>query len=548
MTYTRERSRGQTLDRRRFLKNALGANILAHLPAELLAQRASGTDADDWDAGSLRHLLPAVSDSRMLIKASFYEPLSSAPVLVVGNRRFIGRMNDTQGQFWQFDADDLDAGRPYMLQLRSSRNEALCEPWELATFPAPEASVGSFRLLIYTCAGGHDSLGFLPATVRNRLFRRALSFGPQAVVANGDHVYWDILSPRGGQILAQTDIARGIAGDFNRSALVLGNDNETVLKSVVTPQIVPVYGTTFRSTPVFFLQDDHDHFENDEATDEMVTFPPSWFMIQLARATQKLFYPEFLPDANRPANLPWSSSGDRASGVSESFGTLRYGDLAEVLLYDVRRTMTIAGPTSVFIGPEVERWLDARTGDSDSRHLVHVPSSPLGWSAGKWGEWYPDILGDDQRLTTDVPKPYWQSGWLAQHDRIVRSLTGMRDRSPLIISGDLHALALGKMLRSGAMDLASNPINIALAGPISTGDNLWPSAFRGVGPNTPAHVDMAESLSPLEQHGFTLVDFEPNQIRLRLFRWDEKSQDPAEIDGLMPFHSAVIPRGGSLPG
>src|SRR5215212_8576912 len=109
-----------------------------------------------------------------------------------------------------------------------------------------------------------------------------------------------------------------------------------------------------RSSPVFFLQDDHDYFENDEATNEIVTFPPSWFMLQLARATQQLYYPEFLPDRERPANLPWSSAGDRVSGLSESFGTLRYGRLAEILLYDVRRTLTLAGPSAVFVDPEVE--------------------------------------------------------------------------------------------------------------------------------------------------------------------------------------------------
>ena len=120
-----------------------------------------------------------------------------------------------------------------------------------------------------------------------------------------------------------------LAGTFDRSAPVLGSDNETVLKRAAGPQIAPVYGTDFRSTPVFFMQDDHDYFDNDEATDEVVTFPPSYFMLQLARATQSMYYPEFLPDAARPLGLPWSSSGDRPWGVSESFGTLRYGRLAE---------------------------------------------------------------------------------------------------------------------------------------------------------------------------------------------------------------------------
>jgi hypothetical protein len=39
--------------------------------------------------------------------------------------------------------------------------------------------------------------------------------------------------------------------------------------------------------------------------------------------------------------------------------------------------------------------------------------------AGKWGEWYPDILDRDGRLTINLPKPYWQSGWLKQHERKV---------------------------------------------------------------------------------------------------------------------------------
>ena len=65
-------------------------------------------------------------------------------------------------------------------------------------------------------------------------------------------------------------------------------------KRAAGPQIVPVYGTDFRSIPVFFLQDDHDYFENDVATDEIITFPPSYFMLQLARATQNMLYLEFL--------------------------------------------------------------------------------------------------------------------------------------------------------------------------------------------------------------------------------------------------------------
>ena len=71
------------------------------------------------------------------------------------------------------------------------------------------------------------------------------------------------------------------------------------MKKAVGPQIADLYGTMMRSTPVFFLQDDHDYFENDEADDKLVTLPPDPFMLNLARASQLLYYPEFLPDAHR---------------------------------------------------------------------------------------------------------------------------------------------------------------------------------------------------------------------------------------------------------
>ena len=452
-------------------------------------------------------------------------------------------MNDTRGEFWQFYAEGLDAGRQYSLSLSTTSGTTLCEPWNLSTFPDSSARATQCRILFFTCAGGHDTFGFVPAQTRNRLLRRALSYQPHAAVANGDHVYWDLLAPRGSAWLGATADARRLAGTFSRSAVVFGHTNEDVLMRAAGPQITPVYGTDFRSTPVFFLQDDHDYFDNDEATPEMVTFPPSWFMVQLARATQRLYYPEFLPDDARPANLPWSWAGGRDPAVSESYGTLRFGRLLEIVLYDVRRTMTLAGPTAVFVDPEVEHWLRARAASPDVTHFVHVPSNPPGWSAGKWGEWYPDVLGSDNKLTVASQKPYWQEGWLKQHDRLMASLAAMKRRTPLVISGDLHAVALARMLRCGGLDVSRNPITTVLAGPISTGANNWPSAFRGVGASIPAHLDMREEISPIEQHGFTLVDFLPDRIVLRFFKWDLRTQSPDAIDTLEPFHTAeLLPR------
>ena len=85
----------------------------------------------------------------------------------------------------------------------------------------------------------------------------------------------------------------------------------------------------------------------------------------------------------------------------------------------------------------------------DVEHLVHAPSLPPGWSSGKWCDWYPDLLGKDGELTTLDSKPYWQPGWLAQHDRIMTALSAMKARAPLMVGGDLHAIAAGQIRRSG---------------------------------------------------------------------------------------------------
>jgi len=539
------------MNRRDFLRMSSVGTLLAEVPQEILAQSAKFTSVATknattvWDRGRLLHLLPTVSDREMLIKASFERGLAAAPLLRVGTHTVAGRMSDTRGECWQFHARGLEPGRRYRLSLASggkSGGEPLCQDWELATFPAPDARPERMRVLFYTCAGGHEALGFLPATVRNRMLRRGLSFGPDAVIANGDHVYWDLRSSLTAKTQGASQAALQIAGRPDRSAAIFGTDNELMLKRSAGPQIVPVYGTDFRSTPVFFVQDDHDYYDNDDAYDEIVTFPPDHFMTQMARATQELYYPEFLPDATRPAGLPGASYAGRALPVSESFGTLRYGRLLEVLLYSVRRTMTMAGPSAVFLEDTVEAWLKARMAATEIAHVVNAPSNPPGWTAGKWGEWYPDLLGADGNLTLEKPKRYWQSGWLKQHDRLMAAMSAMRGRVPLAMSGDLHAIALGRILRTGTEDLSANPVIAVLTGSVGTRSTGWPSGVRKIGAQPSLHLQMEEIIKPIEQHGFTIADFTPDKVVLRMFKWDLKTQAPEALDTLEPFYALELAR------
>ena len=113
-------------------------------------------------------------------------------------------------------------------------------------------------------------------------------------MANGDHIYWDLHTWQGenaGQLShpsvtvselrdAESQlqpvfarIERGRQSNFDFSASVFGASNETAMKAAAGPQIVPVYGSDFRSVPVFFLQDDHDkHWENDAVTDDIASY------------------------------------------------------------------------------------------------------------------------------------------------------------------------------------------------------------------------------------------------------------------------------------
>src|SRR5258705_4983166 len=167
-------------NRRDFLRASTAAALSAAVPADLFAQSetARSSPGTNWDSGSVRHLLPTVSDSRMLVKVSFTAPVEGEPRLRVGDLTVRGRMGDTRGEHWHFYATDLAPGRRYPLSLVGSNGRALCQPWELATFPGPRDRPNRFRLLIYTCGGGHHGHQIPPTPVRNRLLWRGLSLHP----------------------------------------------------------------------------------------------------------------------------------------------------------------------------------------------------------------------------------------------------------------------------------------------------------------------------------------------------------------------------------
>jgi hypothetical protein len=191
-------------------------------------------------------------------------------------------------------------------------------------------------------------------------------------------------------------------------------------------------------------------------------------------------------------------------------------------------------PDSRMVPKAIERWLVKRTRKTPAAHYSHMCGTPILWTAGKYAEWYPDILVDGQ-LRIDVDKPYWPDGWDDQHDRLVRAASARRDRIPLWIQGDLHCSALGLMTETRGDDLSKNPIVALGVGTPGTGTPGFPSGFRGVKPKPSLTVQADEILEPLEENGFSLIDYTAREIKVSMFRWNHRTDPEAAIDTLEPF-------------
>ena len=71
-------------------------------------------------------------------------------------------------------------------------------------------------------------------------------------------------------------------------------------------------------------------------------------------------------------------------------------------------------------------------------------------------------------LTRERDKYMWQAGWWNQHQRLVKSLNAQKQRSGIVLSGDLHAIGHAALERSGDIDLSKHPVHSVLPGTLGT--------------------------------------------------------------------------------
>ena len=69
----------------------------------------------------------------------------------------------------------------------------------------------------------------------------------------------------------------------------------------------------------------------------------------------------------------------------------------------------------------------------------------------------------------------------------------------------------------------------------------WPSIARGTIAKPPSHLEVEEVVPVFEENGFHIVDFEPDKVTIRHFRWNGRKDPEDAIDTLMPFHISEYP-------
>ena len=495
--------------RRTFLK--ILAGIIGLLSGGLILR--------NFNNQKVNHILVSASHEKLALCVSLSIDTSRLELVLDDKIIIKGIQTDRIGTNWQFISNKLISNKSYKLQL-ISEGEPIYKSWNLKTFPSPSLDIKNVSFMSFTCAGGPEGFRssgkefFKPIRFRQKIFAEGLSKKPDFAISIGDHIYWDLRgenSPPVGRNSKFIKFFLGsyislVYGKFNRLESASSSNNEKVLKKLGNEQIASLYGTKFKSTPIFFIPDDHDYFENDDAEEQLVTFPADKFSKDVFKKMADLFYPPLL---DTPDGRP-----------SRNIGRIRYGKTFEGLMADCAGNMTLGNKKAVLISNEDEKWLLSRIKESNVKHLAFIPSHPFGYTAGKWREWYPDVVAEEGTtgtvvneilsetsgsLTINANKYLWQEGWFLQHQRLIKSIS-KRKGSRFIFSGDIHAIGAASIMQSGDIKL-KNEVKTFLVGPVGSSSAGWPSFARGITADNPKSLICNPIFKTIEENGFTFFKF-----------------------------------------
>ena len=240
-----------------------------------------------------------------------------------------------------------------------------------------------------------------------------------------------------------------------------------------------------------------------------------------------LFYPPLL---DTPDGMP-----------GRKIGRIRYGKVFEGLMADCAGDMTLGNKNAVLISKQNEEWLSSRIKDSQVKHLAFIPSHPFGYTAGKWREWYPDVVAEEGTtgtvvnellsdtkgsLTDDVYKFLWQEGWFLQHQRLIKTIS-KRKGSRFIFSGDIHAIGAASIIQSGNIKL-KNAIKTFLVGSVGSSSAGWPSFARGISADNPNQLVCHSIYKIKEENGFTFFTLNNDKAKAEVISCGGHNPDNKE--------------------
>ena len=142
--------------RRTFLK--ISAFLGALLAGSLLIRGKS--------SNTVRHILPAATQDKIVISVSLYEPASELEVMLDSKRSIKEPGLTDKGTNWQIRIENLQANKSYELELFSD-HQSIFEPWKLKTFPESEAEIEEASFMAFTCPGAETVLGHLAENFLN---------------------------------------------------------------------------------------------------------------------------------------------------------------------------------------------------------------------------------------------------------------------------------------------------------------------------------------------------------------------------------------------
>ena len=488
----------------------------------------------------VNHILASASHEKLALCVSLSKQTPRLELMLDDKIVVKGIQTDRKGTNWQFISNKLVSNHSYKLQL-ISKGEPIYKSWSLKTFPDPDSEVESVSIMSFTCAGGPEGFKiagkefFKPLKFRQKVFTEGLSMNPDFAISIGDHIYWDLRGENAPQIGRKNKLIKFflgsyiglVYGSFNRSEKASSSKNEKVLQRIGNEQIASLYGTRFKSTPIFFIPDDHDYFENDDAEKELVTFPADNFSKDIFKKMADLFYPPLL---DTPDGMP-----------GRKIGRIRYGKVFEGLMADCAGDMTLGNKNAVLISKQNEEWLSSRIKDSQVKHLAFIPSHPFGYTAGKWREWYPDVVAEEGAtgtvvnellsdtkgsLTDDVYKFLWQEGWFLQHQRLIKTIS-KRKGSRFIFSGDIHAIGAASIIQSGNIKL-KNAIKTFLVGSVGSSSAGWPSFARGISADNPNQLVCHSIYKIKEENGFTFFTLNNDKAKAEVISCGGHNPDNKE--------------------